>query len=108
MSLPYQRLYIPYISYIIQRGTPPAEACEKANNQPHIVLFRDEDDESTMSQQYFVCVEWQLMMALSTIVAAIFSVWRRITYSTLPTTERPVMSGCLYKRKSCVCRQRLE
>lgn len=56
---------------IFQRGTPPAEACEKENNQPHIVLFFDEEEDSIL-QQYFVCVEQELMMESSNIVAAIF------------------------------------
>ena len=50
-----------------------SEACEKENNQPHIVFFCDEDeDDEGMACQYFVCVEQQLMMESSNIVAAVF------------------------------------
>lgn len=55
--------------YCIQRGTPPAEAMEKNNNQPHIIMFSDEDEPIN---QYFVAVEQKLMMESSCITAAIF------------------------------------
>ena len=60
--------------YIFQRGTPPSEACEKENNQPHIFLFwdEDEDEDEGMAHQYFVCVEQELMMESSNVVAAVF------------------------------------
>ena len=58
--------------YIFQRGTPLSEACEKENNQPHIVLFWDEDEDEGMAHQYFVCVEQELMMESSNVVAAVF------------------------------------
>lgn len=56
---------------VLQRGTPPREAAEKENNQPHIVMFRDEEEDATMNQ-YFVCVEQQLMMETTNIVSAVF------------------------------------
>ena len=50
-----------------------SEACEKENNQPHIVFFCDEDeDDEGMVRQYFVCVEQEFMMESSNIVAAVF------------------------------------
>ena len=54
-----------------QRGTPPAEATEKNNNQPHIVMFSDENEDDPINQ-YFVSVEQKLMMESSSITAAIF------------------------------------
>ena len=58
---------------ILEHGTPLSEACEKENNQPHIVLFCDEDeDDEGMARKYFVCVEQELMMESSNIVAAVF------------------------------------
>lgn len=51
-------------------GTPK-EATERENNQPHIVLFRDEEEESAMIQ-YFVCVEQQPMMESANVVSAVF------------------------------------
>ena len=44
---------------------------EKANNQPHIVAFRDEDEDNIM-QQYFICVEQELMLESSNVLASIF------------------------------------
>ena len=54
-----------------QRGTPPEEATEKNNNQPHIVWFTDADEDEPL-HQYFISVEHNLMMECSNIVAAIF------------------------------------
>ena len=45
------------------------EAHEKNNQQPHIVMFQDEDDELN---QYFVSVEQQLMLESGNLSAAIF------------------------------------
>ncbi len=56
----------------MQRGTPPSEAIDKGNNQPHIVHFKSEDDEDSLMQQYFICVEQQLMMESSNLVSALF------------------------------------
>ena len=62
-----------FLSLFIQRGTPPAEAPERNNNQPHIILFSDEDyEDEDRLQQFFVCVEQTLMLECSNIVAAIF------------------------------------
>lgn len=56
----------------MQRGTPPSEAVDKQNNQPHIIHFKNEDDEDSLMQQYFICVEQQLMMESSNLISAIF------------------------------------
>lgn len=61
------------ILFLIQRGTPPSEATEKNNNQPHIVLFSDDDsDDEDKLQQFFICVEQNLMLECSNITSAIF------------------------------------
>ena len=57
---------------IIQRGTTPAEASEKDNNQPHIVFFSDEDPDTDAMKQFFVCAERNLMLQCSNVVAAIY------------------------------------
>lgn len=59
------------MSNFVQRGTPPAEATEKNNNQPHIIMFSDEDEDEPINQ-YFVSVEQNLIMESSSITAAIF------------------------------------
>ena len=56
---------------LLQHGTPPYEAMEKGSNQPHIILFSNQDDECLM-KQYFICVEQELMLESSSITAAIF------------------------------------
>ena len=56
---------------MMQRGTAPSEATEKSNNQPHIVIFRNEED-SELPDQYFICVEQQLILECSSLEAAIF------------------------------------
>ena len=44
-----------------------------SNNQPHIILFSDEDyEDEDRLQQFFVCVEQTLILECSNIVAAIF------------------------------------
>ncbi len=50
------------------------EAAERNNNQPHIVVFSDQDDayDDRLAEQHFVCVEQDLMMETSTIMSAIF------------------------------------
>lgn len=45
---------------------------DRLNSQPHIVHFKTEDDEDCLLQQYFICIEQQLMMESSNIVSAIF------------------------------------
>ena len=52
-------------------GTPPNKATEKENNQPHIVLFKDDDDEG-VTNQYFISIEQQLMLESSNVVSAVF------------------------------------
>ena len=54
----------------LQRGTPPSEATDKTNNQPHIVVFSDDNEDVT--KQYFIAVEQDLMMETSTPLAALF------------------------------------
>ena len=44
---------------------------EKSNNQPHIILFSDPDDDC-LTKQYFICVEQDLMLESSSIISAIF------------------------------------
>ena len=51
------------------------EAPEKNNNQPHIVLFSDMDEDDNndhLAEQHFISVEQDLMMETSTIMAVIF------------------------------------
>lgn len=44
--------------FLLQRGTPPKEATEKENNQPHIVLFKDQDEDTDGAMnQSFICFE---------------------------------------------------
>ena len=43
---------------------------ERGNNQPHIVIFRSEDSE--LPDQYFICVEQELILECSSLEAAIF------------------------------------
>ena len=57
----------------IQCGTPPDEAVDKQNSQPHIVLFEGDDDDDDIQGQYFIWIELQLMMELSNLVTAIFN-----------------------------------
>ena len=54
----------------MQRGTSPSEATDKTNNQPHIVVFSDDNEDVT--KQYFIAVEQDLMMETSTSLAALF------------------------------------
>ncbi len=61
-----------YLYISIQRGTSPSEAPDKANNQPHIVVFMDDEDEENLAGQYFIAVEQCLMMESSNLVAALF------------------------------------
>ena len=55
--------------FLSQRGTPPSEAPERNNSQPHIVLFIDDDEDL---QQYFISVEQELMLETSNLIAAVF------------------------------------
>ena len=45
---------------------------EKGNNQPHMVLFSDEEDEDCLAEQHFISVEQGLILETSTIVASVF------------------------------------
>ena len=58
--------------YSLQRGTTPTEAPDKWNNQPHIVVFCDEEDDEDLLGQYFIAVEQVLVLESSNIVAAVF------------------------------------
>ena len=45
---------------------------EKGNNQAHMVLFSDVEDENCLAEQHFISVEQGLMLETSNIVASIF------------------------------------
>ena len=63
---------MPFLHYI-QRGTPPSEAPDKQNNQPHVVPIHDlDEEESDVCGQYFIAIEQTLMLENSNIFAAIF------------------------------------
>jgi len=51
----------------VQTGTPPAQAVQKDNNQPHIVVIQRDEFE-----QYFIVVEQTLIMEITDIATAIF------------------------------------
>ena len=57
---------------LIQHGTPPAEATDRTNNQPHIVVFTDDDAVDEPVNQYFIAVEQILLMQCSNAISAIF------------------------------------
>jgi hypothetical protein len=46
------------------------EVMEKDNNQPHIVLLSDQDEDDL--DQFFICVEQNLMLECSNLISAIF------------------------------------
>ena len=43
-----------FLFSLTQHGTPPAEATDRANNQPHIVVFTDDDAVDDPMNQYFL------------------------------------------------------
>lgn len=53
--------------YIVQNDTPPSQAVEASNSQPHLVVFRHEEYD-----QYFVAVEQQLCMECTDLSMALF------------------------------------
>ena len=53
--------------FIIQNSTPPSQAAEHGNNQPHIVAFTHDDYD-----QYFIAVEQKLYMECVDLTMAIF------------------------------------
>ena len=57
------------LSCFLQRGTPPDEAVDHSNHQPHIVVFIDEPDEF---HQYFVALEGQLLLESANISTALY------------------------------------
>ena len=59
----------------VQKGTPPSEAADKRNNQPHIVLFQDEleDEDLVACKQYFISVEQKLFMESSNLITALLN-----------------------------------
>lgn len=57
----------------IQRGTPPNEAVEGNNNQPHIVWFQEESDDEDIMQQLFIAVEQTLMLETNNLVTAVYA-----------------------------------
>ena len=55
----------------MQRGTPPEEAIDAQNNQPHIVKFKDADPE--LRPQYFIAIEQKLVVECSGLVCAMYT-----------------------------------
>lgn len=55
----------------MQRGTPPREAIDPTNNQPHIVRFIDSVE--NLPPLYFVAIEQQLVIECRDIDCAIFT-----------------------------------
>ena len=61
-----------FLFSLTQHGTPPVEATDQANNQPHIVVFTDDDVVDDPMNQYFIAVEQTLLMQCSNAISAIF------------------------------------
>ena len=59
--------------YFMQHGTPPDEAVDD-NNQPHIVLFQDELEDS-VSCQVFIAVEKELILETNSLPLAVFNLF---------------------------------
>ena len=55
----------------MQRGTPPEEAIDAQNNQPHIVKFKDADPE--LRPQYFIAIEQNLVVECNSLVGAVYT-----------------------------------
>ena len=53
--------------YNVQNDTPPSEAVEASNSQPHLVVVRHEEYD-----QYFVVIEQQLCMESTDLSMALF------------------------------------
>lgn len=75
-----------FILFLMQRGTTPSEAPDKANNQPHIVCFQDEEED--LLGQYFKAVEQVLMMESSSLIAALFFCSVHIIFLMYSTTPK--------------------
>ena len=58
----------------MQRGTPPEEAADSTNNQPHIVQFIDTSD-ANFSPQYFIVIEQAVFIECKTMTNAIFTLF---------------------------------
>lgn len=71
ISFPF-KLFINIVIFFTAWDTSCWSNWERENNQPHIAMFRDDDDEDTVLNQYFVSVEQELMMETSTLISAIF------------------------------------
>ena len=56
-----------FLNVFLQRDTPPTEAVERGNNQPHIVVLLDD-----VLTQYFVAIEQELMLESSSLPTASF------------------------------------
>ena len=54
---------------IIQNDTPPSEAPEVGNNQPHLIVFNHDDFD-----QFFVSIEWKLFMECADLASALLEV----------------------------------
>ena len=55
--------------FLQQHGSPPSDATEKQNNQPHIVIL--DDDDSTLNQ-CFVSVEQKLVLESASVQSALY------------------------------------
>ena len=71
----------------IQHGTPPVEATDQANNQPHIVVFTDDDAVDDPMNQYFIAVEQTPLMQCSNASSAIFLLAIQATTTSRPQVE---------------------
>ena len=58
--------------YSLQEETTLTEVPDKWNNQPHIVVFCDEEYDKDLLGQYFIAVEQVLVLESSNIVASLF------------------------------------
>ena len=54
----------------MQNGTPPSEAVDSKNNQPHIVVITNEDADE--DKQYFIAVEQSLLIKSDYMVSVVF------------------------------------
>ena len=52
-----------------RNDTPPSEAPEVGNNQPHLIVFNHDD-----FHQFFVSIEWKLFMECADLASALLEV----------------------------------
>ena len=55
-----------------QRDTPPEQASDPHNSQPHIVMLTDFESDDDNLSQYFVSIEQHLILETSSLEQAIF------------------------------------